>query len=52
MPNFEFCQSKGGVEMRILCYAAALHLICGSLILEAAGENPPPSKAEVETIVF
>jgi hypothetical protein len=52
MPNFEFCQSKGGVETRILCYAAALLLICGSLILEVAGENPPPSRTDVETIVF
>jgi len=38
--------------MRILSYAAAVPLIRGSLILDAAGENPPPSKAEVETIVF
>jgi len=29
--------------MRILCYAAALLLIRGSLILEAADENPPAS---------
>jgi len=38
--------------MRILCYAAALLLIRGSVILQAADENPPASHADVETIVF
>jgi hypothetical protein len=38
--------------MRIFCYAAALLLIRGSLILDAAGENPAPSHTDVETIVF
>jgi hypothetical protein len=52
MPNFEFCQSKGGVEMRILCYAVALLSISGSLNLEAADENLPASHADVETLVF
>jgi hypothetical protein len=40
------------VEMRVLCYAAALLLIGWSLILGAAGENPPPFHTDVETIVF
>ena len=40
------------VEMRVLCYAAALLLIGWSLILGAAGENPPPSHTDVETVVF
>ena len=38
--------------MRILCYAAALLLIRGSLMLEAEDENSPASRADVETIVF
>ncbi len=38
--------------MRIFCYAAALLLIRGSLIQDAAGENPAPSHTDVETIVF
>ena len=38
--------------MRILCYASVLLLIRGSLILDAAGQNPAPSQANVETIVF
>src|SRR6266852_9558725 len=38
------------VEMRILCYASILLLIRGSLILDAAGQNPSPTN--VETIVF
>ena len=37
--------------MRILCYAALL-LIRGGLISDAAGENPASSQTEVETIVF
>jgi hypothetical protein len=40
------------VEMRVLCYAAALLLICWGLILGTAGENPPPSHTDVETVVF
>ena len=40
------------VEMRVLCYAAALLLISPSLILGAAGEDPPPFHTDVETIVF
>jgi hypothetical protein len=38
--------------MRILCYASVLLLIRGSLIPDAAGQNPAPSQANVETIVF
>jgi len=38
--------------MRILCYAAAFLLIRGSLIPDAAGENPPPRQTDIETIVF
>src|ERR1700758_4579876 len=38
--------------MKILCYAAALLLFCGSLILEAADENPALPQTNVETIVF
>ena len=38
--------------MRILCYAAAFPLIRGSLIPDAAGENPPPRQTDIETIVF
>ncbi|MBV8226832.1 MAG: hypothetical protein JO232_16760 [Verrucomicrobia bacterium] len=38
--------------MRILSYATVLLLIRGSLILDAAGQNPPPSQTTVETIVF
>jgi hypothetical protein len=52
------------VEMRVLCYGAAhlveacsrisigLLLICWSLIIDAAGENLPPSDTDVETVVF
>jgi hypothetical protein len=40
------------VEMRVLCYGAALLLICWSLIIGAAGENLPPSDTDVETVVF
>ena len=38
--------------MRILYYATVLLLIRGSLILDAAGQNPAPSQTTVETIVF
>ena len=38
--------------MRILCYAAALLLVIESLMSQTAGESPPPSQADVETIVF
>jgi hypothetical protein len=38
--------------MKILFSAVALLLIRGSLIMDAAGENPAPSHTDVETIVF
>ena len=38
--------------MRILYYLFILLLIRGSLVLEAAGQNPDSSQTNVETIVF
>jgi hypothetical protein len=38
--------------MRILCYASVLLLIRGSMITDAADQNPAPSQTNVETIVF
>jgi hypothetical protein len=38
--------------MSIHCYAAILLFVSGSLIPDAAGQNPAPFQANVETIVF
>lgn len=38
--------------MRFLCYVPILLLMRGSLVLDAAGQNPTPSQTNMETIVF